>query len=764
MGNSKIIIIFLTAFLLAPITFAALPAASDYFVYGFYNISGAAHTSPGGFIDETNAVGRGAGKHYLVTGGCLIEVTANGNPALHPNDAENQGPVAPRSFNVIKCGGDPGTTVSAYHIDETGIYYGPKSGIIKFDFDWNPQGTMNAPNPPGGTQTFARNYDTGDFWCGTAARKIFRWKPGQNNWQHMFTYPNMQGSHHDGMTYANGSLFISDMTSDHILQYRLDESGNPIDPGSTPFNKFDYTADPVVENMGIGPFNHIWVYGGQIYELGGGKLQQYLNKGPEVDLFIDADEGPAPFTVEIDGSGSSDQDGWIAIWEWDFDNDGEPDLSGDSALVDEAFNVGAIPSSDPNFTCGTGQDLNIWDTFYCKYPSLESSVDSWFANVENFKNNDGINSVESLINQRFDSYIGGGTPANKIQNIRRLTEFFRDECTNKTYYTPPVECSTSCSVNSAADMRFDKGPCMTELGVKSTLDNYASPLSSYYSEIYQLSLDKGIDPAVALAFFAISSNYGRGFDQINWTYMTPGNYTVQLTVYDNNMVSASDTAPITVLVPPNRAPFAAFNALPTSGFADLSVELDASPSHDPDGDNMEYRWDFDNDGTMDTTGKTVSKIFTSSGEKKIKLVAIDPSGLFSEATISINVYTQSGVTKIIVEETAEGENSKVSVECTEALPLKVSLYKVEGNESILLEENKPYTCNSGNFMPIGPELEAGVYLVNAKTNQADCQNCIVSLYYVIKAPQSEVRAPEVNPVLTVFIAFAVLAVVKKNGN
>ncbi len=771
--NSKI---FLVALFLALTTSgipAALPQAKDYYVFGYYRPGGASGCyGPGGFIDETNAVGRGAGKEYLAfsdgSTGYLFEVKANGDPTLHPQDPEHTGPVAPREFTLVSKGSAPGNTTSAYVIDKTGIYHGAYNGIRHWDFQWHDLGNLGVDPPPGGTQTFTRNYDTGDWWCGTAGRAIYRVKNGQKKWKYIFTYPDLQGSHQDGMTYANGSLFISDMTSDHIIQYRLDKHGKPIDPGNTPFNKFDYSAAPVVENMGIGPFYHIWVNGGwgaECYELGGGKLQQFLNKAPKIDLFLDNDNGPAPLTVEFDASGSKDEDGWIAYWEWDFDNDGKVDLAGSSQLSEEAKNIGGIPFSDParGFTCSTGKDINANGTLYCKYNNIKDSITEWFNNIEKFKG-EGIKTVEELVNQKLDPYIGGNTTENKIKTIRELVTHYREECIQKPYYIPPTECSHSCKVANNVNLRLS-GVCITPDKIKSILDEQNSPAAPFYQDIFDLGKQKGIDPAIALAFFAITSNYGKKFDLIKYTYWTQGNYTVKLTVVDNNGLKSSDTAPIKVLPPVNRPPVAILSTIPTSGFAPLTVDFDASQSHDPDNDILSYQWTFSDKPRPAIQGKKkFSVVFQNDTPITVILTVKDPSGKTSHASVEIRPKTQIGISRLIVAKTYAGEKAQLKVECTHDIPVKLSLFEAkEKNKIIPLAENEPYTCNLDAFRKIGPALKGGVYLAKAEINEPNCNNCLTTLYFFVPKPVKKIKSPETSPALTILIAAGVLFIVGKRN-
>ena len=234
-------------------------------------------------------------------------------------------------------------------------------GIIRWDFDWTNE-TCVVPTPaPAGTQTLARNPKTGDWWVGLADRKLYRWDG--SSWIYQFTHPNLAGDHHDGMEIIGDSLFISDMTSDKIIQYRLNASGDAIDPPGTPYNTFTYTAGPSVEGMGFGPNKHIWISGWSsytIYEIGGGRLQQEIEGIP--DQCVPAGEIFETFDLDdyvtdsskVDHYGYSENTNLVAI----IDGDNNVTITypagwiGNETITFTAYNTSGevIGSDDATFT------------------------------------------------------------------------------------------------------------------------------------------------------------------------------------------------------------------------------------------------------------------------------------------------------------------------------------------------------------------------------------------------------------------------------
>jgi hypothetical protein len=354
--------------------------ADDYYLYVNWNPGVNYTTGINGYVDTAGAIeGIPDAEYLFFTGGpsyggnhtaYIYRVETAGDPNMHPDNPDATGPIAPRTFTLVSShylGNYSSGHENAFYVDHTGIYYGAApgwGGIFHWDFDWNPLGWVVSTPAPGGAQTLARNPATGHWWVGTGNRNLYRWDG--SSWVYQFTYPNLGGDHHDGMEIIGNSLFISDMTSDVIIQYRLDDSGNSIDPPGSPYKTFTYSAGPPVEGMGYGPNKHIWISGWNsytIYEIGGGELQialegipdQCIPAGDAFDTF-DLDDyvvGLPPFTwtwagnvnltISVDDSNVvtvTYPDGW---WGEETVTFTVTDGLGRSASDDATFTVDPVP-------------------------------------------------------------------------------------------------------------------------------------------------------------------------------------------------------------------------------------------------------------------------------------------------------------------------------------------------------------------------------------------------------------------------------------
>lgn len=104
-------------------------------------------------------------------------------------------------------------------------------------------------------------------------------------------------------------------------------------------------------------------------------------------------------------------------------------------------------------------------------------------------------------------------------------------------------------------------------------------------------------------------------------YANDGSYTVKLRVRDTGGNTGTDTAPVTVA---DLNPNANFSGIPTSGTEPLLVSFtDASTSYDG---ITSWQWDFNNDGTVDSTAQNPSYTYSLDGTYTISLTVREADG------------------------------------------------------------------------------------------------------------------------------------------
>jgi PKD repeat protein len=91
---------------------------------------------------------------------------------------------------------------------------------------------------------------------------------------------------------------------------------------------------------------------------------------------------------------------------------------------------------------------------------------------------------------------------------------------------------------------------------------------------------------------------------------------------------------------PNTPPEASFTASPNPAVAGATVTFNAGASKDPDGTIARYLWDLDGNGTYETdtgTSPTVTRVYSSSGNRQIGLEVTDNKGATAKATRTLTI-------------------------------------------------------------------------------------------------------------------------------
>lgn len=109
-----------------------------------------------------------------------------------------------------------------------------------------------------------------------------------------------------------------------------------------------------------------------------------------------------------------------------------------------------------------------------------------------------------------------------------------------------------------------------------------------------------------------------------------------------NTNTASYIISFTVATPGNQPPIALFSATPTSGFAPLTVSVDASASSDSDGNIIAYIWNW-GDGSTATTSTSAlhTHTYTTVGAFTIELTVVDNGNLSTQSGATSQVITVS---------------------------------------------------------------------------------------------------------------------------
>lgn len=133
----------------------------------------------------------------------------------------------------------------------------------------------------------------------------------------------------------------------------------------------------------------------------------------------------------------------------------------------------------------------------------------------------------------------------------------------------------------------------------------------------------------------------------NHVFKSQGTYEVHLTVTDETGVTGEGTNTIKVEVA-ESAPIAAIKTSPAAGKDEsliagtmpFEVVFDATGSKDPDNNIVDYKWDFNGDGTSDDTGEKVTYVYKEPGTYNATLTVVDAENNEGNAVIVVKVGSQ----------------------------------------------------------------------------------------------------------------------------
>jgi PKD repeat protein len=348
--------------------------------------------------------------------------------------------------------------------------------------------------------------------------------------------------------------------------------------------------------------------------------------------------GPAPLTVNLDGTGSWATDGSALTYDWDFDGDGTWDKHAGSATEQHAYAqegqfVAILRVTDSRgFFSVASVQLQVSHGLppaaegpvaqLQAFPSsgvapLTVNLDatgSWSPNAGALAykfdfEGDGTNDLETSANFATHVYSAAGTFNAKL-TVKDAAGFSATSIAHITV-TPPQ--ATKPVAVLGAYPASGRAPLTVNLDASGSWSPNAGPLTFKYD-----FEGDGADDLETSANFTTH------------VYSAAGTFHAKVTVKDSAGFSATATAQITVTAPPpqDTEPVAALSAYPASGKAPLAVTLDASASWAKDGKPLTYAYDVNGDGAYDvtTSRNMLVNTYTLPGTYTPKLRVTDSQG------------------------------------------------------------------------------------------------------------------------------------------
>ena len=366
------------------------------------------------------------------------------------------------------------------------------------------------------------------------------------------------------------------------------------------------------------------------------------NRLPAASFTTTPSTAQSGVAIAFNAGGSSDPDGTIAKYAWDFDNNGSYETdAGATATTSRSFLTPGILTIGLQVTDSNGGTATTTRTVtITNAPALAS-----FTATPNPVPTGTAVSYDASASKDIDDGIA---------------KYEWDLDGNGTYEanTGTTASATSSYATSGARtirLRITNGAGATATATQSlTVTNRApepsftatpNPVLSGSNTVLSASASKDPDGTIAKYEWDLDGNgtyeiNGGSTSSTTRSFATAGDRTIGLRVTDNQGATATTTRVLTVS---NRAPTASFTVSPSSVATGTSTTLNAGGSSDPDGTIAKYEWDFDNNGTYDATTTTSSTTtsYATAGNRTIALRVTDNLGATATTTRTVTVTNRA---------------------------------------------------------------------------------------------------------------------------
>ena len=409
----------------------------------------------------------------------------------------------------------------------------------------------------------------------------------------------------DAMTFTGGSSKDDDGT---VLWYRWDFGDGTIGYGETVAHAYtddgDYTVTLTVTDDDGDESSHA--------------IQVSVSNRPPVAVAGLDQDTRTGIPVRLDGRGSYDMDGMIAIYHWDF-GDG---TTADGPVVTHSFPTYGTYMVELTVTDDDGMTAtgNLTVAVANVEPVARITGDTRLLSGEE-TSLDGRSSYDldgNIVEYRWDP---GDDTSIELGPIFEHTYARVGTYTVTLTVEDDGELTTSISIvvevlNRRPVASIDASVTVLPTGAAVELDGTGSKDPDGSVETYTWIFGDG---AVA---------YG---SKVNHVYNDDGVYMVVITVADND--GGTDSTSMFIQVE-NRPPLPAIDA-PSEVLTLVQVDLTAAGTLDPDGSISGYFWDFgDGDGE---NGWNVTHIYLTGGTYTIRLTVMDDDGRTATTNLTIEV-------------------------------------------------------------------------------------------------------------------------------
>jgi PKD repeat protein len=459
-------------------------------------------------------------------------------------------------------------------------------------------------------------------WQGNQYRPHVAW----DGTQFVLTYSEQRNR------FAPLTLDMLDARGD-LYGMRISATGTKIDPQG-----FMFSNSPLAEtHSNVAAANGVSLLAGSIFQNSQAAYrvgyQQYGvggNPWPVAVAGANVLEADVPFTVNFTSTGSTDPNGTLVAYAWDFGDGATSTAVNPShtyttpgeyvATLTVTDNQGASTSNAVGITA-QAPNLNPVAFIAADVTSGPAPLNVAFSAAGSYDPDGSIGNIEWNFG---DGNIYYGSPA--------FNTFYEEGTYNVT-----VTVFDGRGGSGTASMQIQVGaepPNQSPTAVAIVDDTSGpAPFNPIFSSASSTDSDGFITDWLWNFGDGTTSNVPHPAIKV---YNTPGTYLVTLTVTDNDGATDSDTLTITVTGGgSNQPPTAVIAATPSSGPAPLTVNFNAAGSSDADGSIVSYAWNFGDGRTSTRVNPRIR--YNSNGVYTVTLTVIDDDGATGTTSTLITV-------------------------------------------------------------------------------------------------------------------------------
>jgi PKD repeat protein len=367
------------------------------------------------------------------------------------------------------------------------------------------------------------------------------------------------------------------------------------------------------------------------------------NRTPTASFTASPSPAPTGTQVNFNGSASSDPDGTVAKYEWDLDGNGSYETNtGSTATAAKTYaapgdvTVGLRVTDNDTGTATTTRVVTAQNrapaASFTATPNPVSTGTAVSFNGAGSSDPDG-----TVVKYEWD-FDGNGSYE---------TDTGATATTTKTYATASnLTVGLRVTDNIGATATATRALTVQNRAPTASFTATPNPVPTGTAVSFDASATADPDGTIAKYEWDLDGN---GSYETNTgltatttrTYASASTPTIGLRVTDNNNATATTTRVLTVQ---NRLPTASFTLTPNPVVSGNSVSFNGSGSSDPDGTIAKYEWDFDGNGSYETsTGgtATTSKTFPTAGNLTVGLRVTDNNGGTATTTRALTVSNRA---------------------------------------------------------------------------------------------------------------------------